>query len=57
MARVVEGFGLCVARPVYEERLKPEAPGTEACFSGRLVVYAEPRSRQFTLPAVRRCAA
>jgi hypothetical protein len=28
----VEGFGLCVARQVYEERLKPEALGTNHVF-------------------------
>jgi hypothetical protein len=34
MAMLVEGFGLCAKARVYEERLKPEAPGTQPCSSG-----------------------
>jgi hypothetical protein len=30
--RVVEGFATMRERLVYEERLKPEAPGTNSCF-------------------------
>jgi hypothetical protein len=39
MARALEGFGQCVLRQVYEERLKPEAPGKQPCSLGRLVEY------------------